>query len=119
MKYIILSLMLLTGCDQLKTLKYKYYFTQKGEMLCSQGESNKKYLSKLNEAYPLVLDENKQILKLNKIYEDEKVLNMQHLSVEGYSFIYLLDKNSADLLEIKTGKRDGKIYNESSSYSCR
>ena len=119
MKYLLIILLFTTGCDVLKTLKYKYYYSQKGEMLCGTEEGKKLYLSKLNEGYPVLIDFEKKVFKLNKVHEDEKILNLQKLTDEGFSSLYILDKVKANLLVVSTGKENEQIMVNSFMLDCR
>lgn len=105
---LLVLMSMITGCDYLNHLKFKYYYSYRGEVACDIVEDSDQtspmigrriQITKLDSAYPEVslMDEPK--VSFNKLFENESGLNLQKLDNQtGKSQIILLAKSKGKIM---------------------
>lgn len=132
MKLILLTgLMMLTSCDYFNQLKFKYYYSYKGEVLCSVTQETGKVdeskmgrtlsITKLDSGYPQVnVFEEEKAVSYNKLFENEEVVNLQKLDQEtGSSQIILLHKSTGSAFYSQIGIENNEVFYRNYTTNCQ
>lgn len=127
---LFLSLFILTSCDYLNKLKFNYYYSYKGEVLCIINEevgmvSTSKigqslHLQSLNTDRPQITYPDGKNSLFNKLWENEKIVNLQKLDPDtGRSEIIFLNKESGNIFYSDIGYNDNEITYSNSRANCK
>jgi hypothetical protein len=120
---VIIMLFGLTSCDYLNSLKFKYYYQNKGEMLCSgnmeDGKEFQMHFTKINTDFPF-LELNNKITKYSKIIENDAILNIQNINYEtGASSVILLDKKKGQMISVWVGVENENLITHKLLSNCK
>lgn len=127
---LVLCLLFLTSCDYLNQLKFKYYYSYKGEVLCIINEEvglvsaskmgQSIHIKSLNSDRPEITYPDGKVSLFNKLWENEKITNLQKLDPDtGRSEIIFLNKESGSIFYSDIGYNENEINYSNSRANCK
>lgn len=127
---LMVSLLFLASCDYLNQLKFKYYYSYKGEVLCIINEEvglvtaskmgQSLHIQSLNSDRPQITYPDGKTVLFNKLWENETIVNLQKLDQDtGRSEIIFLNKESGNVFYSDIGYNDNEINYSNSRANCK